>query len=197
MTHRPATTDLDIHPLIAGRWSTRAYADKPVDHAKVVNILEAARWAPSAFNAQPWRFVVFEKSGDAAAFARAFGTLAPFNQGWNTNAQVLVAVLTDTLNAKGEPNANAAHDAGAAAMALLLQAHAEGLAAHTMSGIDADAFRAEFAIPERFKVLSVISIAYHGDQQTLPAALLEREQGPRARLPLETIAQFGGWQTAG
>ncbi|MDR5784648.1 nitroreductase family protein [Caballeronia sp. LZ065] len=193
MTHRPAPADTAIHPLIAGRWSPRAYADRPVGHAEVMSLLEAARWAPSAFNAQPWRFVVFEKAVDSAAFERAFGTLISFNQSWNTHAQVLIAVLADTLTSKGAENPSASYDAGAAAMALLLQASAQGLAAHAMSGLDADAFRAAFALPARFKVLSMISVAHHGDAQSLPAALAEREHAPRARLPLGQIAQFGGW----
>lgn len=193
MTHRPAPTDTAIHPLIAERWSPRAYADRPVAHAQVIAMLEAARWAPSAFNAQPWRFVVFEKTEDPDAFERAFGTLIPFNQSWNGNAQVLIAVLADTLTSKGTANPGASYDAGAAAMALLLQAHAQGLAAHAMSGLDAGAFRTIFAIPERYDVLSMISVAHHGDAQSLPAALAEREQAPRARLPLDQIAHFGAW----
>ncbi|BAN26282.1 nitroreductase family protein [Caballeronia insecticola] len=193
MTHRPASTDVEIHPLIAGRWSPRAYADRPVAHAQVLAMLEAARWAPSAFNAQPWRFVVFEKTVDATAFERAFGTLISFNRSWNVHAQVLIAVLADTLTSKGAVNPGACYDTGAAAMALLLQAHAQGLAAHAMSGLDADAFRAAFAIPARYEVQSMISVAHHGDAQTLPAALAEREHAPRARLPMERIAHFGAW----
>jgi nitroreductase len=194
MTHRPAPTDIAIHPLIAGRWSPRAYADRAVAHAQVVALLEAARWAPSAYNVQPWRFVVFEKAQDAEAFARAFELLVPFNRSWNENAQVLIAVLADTLNAKGEINASAAYDAGAAAMALLLQAHAQGLAAHAMGGFDANGLKQTFDIPERFTALSVISIAHHGDARALPASLAERELAPRARLSLEDIAQFGAWR---
>lgn len=194
MTHRPAPTDMAIHPLIAERWSPRAYADRPIEHVQVLTLLEAARWAPSAFNAQPWRFVVFEKAEDPVAFARAFGTLVSFNQSWNANAQVLIAVLADRLTSKGTPNPGASYDAGAAGMALLLQAHAQGLAAHAMSGLDADAFRSLFAIPERYAVLSMISVAHHGDVQSLPAALAEREHAPRARLPLDRIVHFGAWR---
>ncbi|KMY84948.1 Oxygen-insensitive NADPH nitroreductase [Candidatus Paraburkholderia calva] len=198
MSHRPAPTDIDIHPLIAGRWSSRAYAaDKPVAHEDVVALLEAARWAPSAYNVQPWRFVVFEKSADSAAFERAFATLVPFNQSWNANAQVLFAVLADTLTAKGTANPTAAYDAGAAAMALLLQAHAKDLAAHSMSGFDANAFREAFAIPERFTPIAMISVAHHGDAKGLPEALAEREQAPRARLPMGDLAHFGAWTQAG
>jgi nitroreductase len=196
MTDRPAPTETAIHPLIAGRWSPRAYADRPVAHAQVLALLEAARWAPSAFNAQPWRFLVFEKAEDPAAFQRAFATLVPFNQSWNAHAQVLIAVLADTLTAKGAENPGASFDAGAAAMALLLQAHAQGLAAHPMSGLDANALREAFALPARFEVLSMISVAHHGDAHALPPALAEREQAPRSRMPLGQIAHFGAWPDA-
>jgi nitroreductase len=193
MTHRPAPTDIDIHPLLAGRWSPRAYAEQPVAHEQVVAVLEAARWAPSAYNVQPWRFVVFEKGQDAAAFERAFATLVPFNQSWNAHAQVLIAVLADTLTAKGTINPSASYDAGAAGLAVLLQAHALGLAAHAMGGFDAAKLRDTFAIPERYQALSMISIAHHGEAEALPEALAEREQAPRARLALDEIAKFGGW----
>jgi nitroreductase len=196
MTHRPAPTDVEIHPLIAGRWSPRAYDDRPVDHAAVLALLEAARWAPSAYNMQPWRFVVFEKSVDKAAFDRAFATLVPFNQGWNANAQVLFAVIADTLTSKGTENATASYDAGAAAMALLLQASSMGLAAHSMSGFDGNAFREAFGVSQRYKVLAMISVAHHGDAKGLPEGLAEREGAPRARLPLDQIATFGEWKGA-
>ncbi|WP_321795035.1 nitroreductase family protein [Caballeronia sp. J97] len=197
MTHRPAPTDIDIHPLLAGRWSPRAYGEQPVAHTDVLALLEAARWAPSAYNVQPWRFLVFERGGNAAAFEDAFATLVPFNQTWNEHAQVLIAVLADTLNAKGESNANASYDTGAAALALLLEAHARGLAAHSMSGFDASALRNKFGIAERYTPLAVISVAHHGDAGVLSEALAEREQAPRKRLPVGDIARFGAWKNAG
>ena len=197
MTHRPAPTDIDIHPLLAGRWSPRAYSGQPVAHADVLALLEAARWAPSAYNVQPWRFLVLEKGEDAAAFERAFATLVPFNQSWNLHAQVLIAVLADTLNAKGEVNPNASYDAGAAALALLLEAHTRGLAAHSMSGFDAKALGDTFGVAERYAPLAVISVAHHGDAAALPEALAERERAPRRRLPIGEIAQFGAWKNAG
>jgi nitroreductase len=196
MTHRPAPTDTEIHPLIAGRWSPRAYSDKPVGHHEVVAMVEAARWAPSAYNMQPWRFMVFEKSGDMEAWERAFATLVPFNQAWNANAQVLIAVLADTLTAKGTANVSASYDAGAAGMAILLQAHSLNLAAHAMGGFDGDALRQSFGIPDRFTPLSMISIAHHGDTKGLSEALVERELAPRARLPMDEIAGFGAWPEA-
>lgn len=147
MSVKPAPTSVSIHELIAGRWSPRAYSSEPVSAEHLHAVLEAARWAPSAYNAQPWRFIVFDRSKDEVAFKRAFSTLVPFNQGWNAPAPVLIAVTAHTLTSKGEPSPTALYDAGAAAMSLVLQAHALGLAAHQMSGFDVKAFRAAFAIP--------------------------------------------------
>ncbi|HEY1609298.1 MAG TPA: nitroreductase family protein, partial [Paraburkholderia sp.] len=163
MTHKPAPTSVPIHELIAGRWSPRAYSGEPVSRDALRAVVEAARWAPSAYNMQPWRFLVFDRTADEAAFKRAFATLVPFNQQWNAPAPVLVAVTAHTLNSKGEVNRTAQYDAGAAAMSLVLQAHALGLAAHQMSGFDVQAFRTEFAIPNDVDVLSIISIGQYGD----------------------------------
>jgi nitroreductase len=196
MTHKPAPTEVSIHELIAGRWSPRAYSNAPVSHEQVRTVLEAARWAPSSYNMQPWRFMVFERAADEAAFKRAFATLVPFNQGWNASAQVLIAVTAQKLTAKGDVNRTAAYDAGAAAMALVLQAHALGLAAHQMSGFEVNGFRKEFAIPDDVEVISMISIAHYGDAAALDPALRDREKAERQRLGVGEIAYRGAWKAA-
>ncbi|WP_180970645.1 nitroreductase family protein [Burkholderia sp. WAC0059] len=194
MMHKPAPTVVPIHELIAGRWSPRAYSNEPVGRDAIRAVLEAARWAPSAYNMQPWRFIVFDRSSDETAFKRAFATLVPFNQQWNAPASVLIAVTAQTLTAKGEPNRTAQYDTGAAAMALVLQAHALGLAAHEMSGVDVNAFRAEFAIPADVDVLAIISIGHYGDIEKLEPVLREREKSERSRAPVAEIAYEGGWK---
>ncbi|CAM2194563.1 nitroreductase family protein [Paraburkholderia sp. A1RI_3L] len=196
MSHKPAPTEVPIHELLAGRWSPRAYTAEPLSRDALRAVLEAARWAPSAYNAQPWRFIVFDRFADEAAFKRAFGTLVPFNQQWNASAPVLIAVTAHTRNAKGDVNRTALYDAGAAAMSLVLQAHALGLAAHQMSGVDVPAFRKEFAIPEDVEVIAVISLAHHGDAQKLEPVLRDREKAERARLPVGEIAYGGAWNKA-
>lgn len=196
MSAKPAPTDVDIHELIAGRWSPRAYADKPVDRAQLHQLLEAARWAPSSNNLQPWRFVVFDRHRDKAAFQRAFDTLAPSNQKWNASVPVLICVAASTLTPKGEPNRTAAYDTGAASMALVLQAHAMGLATHQMGGFDRDAFRAAFAIPEDAQLIAMIAIGHHGDASQLDEALREREAAPRARRAIGETAFDGAWGKA-
>ena len=194
MTTKPAPTDVPVHDLIAGRWSPRAYSNQPVSREQLHAVLEAARWAPSAYNAQPWRFIVFDRAQDETAFKRAFATLVPFNQGWNAPAPVLIAVTAHTLTSKGEPSHTALYDAGAAAMSLVLQAHALGLAAHQMSGFDANAFRNAFEIPADVEIPAIISLGHYGDADKLDPVLREREKAPRTRHPIGEVVYAGAWK---
>jgi nitroreductase len=193
MTEKIAPTEVAIHELLASRWSPRAITGS-VTREQLHQILEAARWAPSSYNMQPWRFMVFDRHHDEAAFQRAFATLVPFNQGWNANAPVLICATAKTLTAKGEVNRTAPYDTGAAAMSLILQAHALGLAAHEMSGFDPQAFREAFSIPDDTEVIAMISVGQHGNPNALDDALRERELAPRARVPLAEIAFDGAWE---
>jgi nitroreductase len=196
MTANRAPTNVDIHELFAGRWSPRAFSDQPVDRAQLHRMLEAARWAPSSNNMQPWRFIVFDRQRHAPEFKRAFDTLMPGNQKWNANVPVLVCIAASTVTPKGEPAKTAAYDTGAAAMALVLQAHALGLATHQMGGFDRDAFRQAFAIPEDIQLISMVAIGHFGDAGLLDDALREREAAPRARKPLGETAFEGAWNRA-
>ncbi|MCF7695499.1 nitroreductase family protein [Mycetohabitans sp. B2] len=193
MTPKPAPTEVDIHPLLAGRWSPRAYADKPVTRDIQHQILEAARWAPSSYNLQPWRFIVFDKHADAPTYDRAFATLVPFNQGWSKPVPVLIAVLAKTTTPKGDTNPCAQYDTGAAAMALVLQAHALGLCAHQMSGFDVNAFKQTFQTPDDVLPIAMIAIGHPGDPALLDEALREREWAPRQRLAGSELAFAGAW----
>jgi nitroreductase len=196
MSKKPAPTETPIHELIAGRWSPRAYSNEPISREQLQSVLEAARWAPSGYNLQPWRFIVFDRSVDEVSFKRAFATLVPFNQGWNANAPVLIAVTAHKLNSKGEVNRVAPYDAGAAGFSLVLQAHALGLAAHQMSGFDQKAFHAAFALPDDVEAIAFISLGHHGDMDKLDPVLRDREKAPRTRLPLGEIAYAGAWKRA-
>ncbi|RQS26830.1 MULTISPECIES: nitroreductase family protein [unclassified Burkholderia] len=191
MNLKPASTEIDIHELLAGRWSPRAFSDRPISGEQLGSILEAARWAPSSFNMQPWRFLVFDRSQDPGSFQEAFATLVPFNQMWNERVPVLVCVATDTIDAKGKLNRTASYDAGAAAMALMLQAHALGLAAHAMAGFDIDAFRQKFSVPNDIEILTIIAIGHHGDPAALDDKMRKSEAAPRSRRPLKDLA-FNG-----
>ncbi|MGI4816100.1 MAG: nitroreductase family protein [Janthinobacterium lividum] len=191
--NKPAETSTPIDPLLAGRWSPRALSREVLDKNEIAALLEAARWAPSAYNVQPWRFIVWNRAEDKAAYDKAFAALVPFNQGWVEPANLLVGVFAHTLNAKGEVNRTAPYDAGAAAFSLVLQAHAQGLAAHQMSGFDPNKIRESFAIPSDVEVIALIAIGRYGSTDALDAALREREVGPRSRLPLAEVAYSGAW----
>jgi len=193
MSVKPAPADHLIDPLLAGRWSPRAFSSEAVGSEQIKSILEAARWAPSSSNIQPWRFLVWDRNTDANAYDRAFATLVPFNQAWVSGCPVLVAACANTVNQKGEPNRTAWYDTGAAAFSLTLQAHALGLAAHQMAGFDPALLRTAFEIPAEFEAIAMIAIGHHGDAQLLNDKLREREHAPRARLPLGEIAFAGEW----
>jgi nitroreductase len=196
MTEKIAPTEVAIDPLLAGRWSPRAISNQAVSRELLHSVLEAARWAPSSYNMQPWRFLSFDRHHDEAAFQKAFATLVPFNQGWNANVPVLICVLAKTLTPKGDVNRTAPYDAGAAAMSLTLQAHALGLATHQMAGFDINAFREAFSVPDDVEVIAMIALGHHGDPALLDDVLRERENAPRVRAPIGEIAFDGAWDKA-
>jgi len=193
--HKPAITQVAIDQTIANRWSGRAYdAAKTVTHEQVLALLEAARWAPSCFGDQPWRFIVWNKSEDAAGWQQAFDCLVPGNQGWAKDAQVLVLVCADTLFAHNQkPNRFAQYDTGAAAENLCLQATALGLMAHQMGGYDADLAREKFNVPEQYTLMAMLTIGYPADINTLSGETLQRETAERSRKPLSELFFTGQW----
>jgi len=193
--HKPAITQVAIDQTIANRWSGRAYdAAKPVSHEQVLAMLEAARWAPSCFGDQPWRFIVWNKSEDAAGWQQAFDCLVPGNQGWAKDAQVLVLVCADTLFAHNQkPNRFAQYDTGAAAENLCLQATALGLMAHQMGGYDADLAREKFNVPEQYTLMAMLTVGHPADIGTLSGEALTRETAERSRKPLSELFFTGQW----
>lgn len=193
MNIKLAPTAYPIDPLLAGRWSPRAFSEQALDTEQINSVLEAARWAPSSSNIQPWRFLVWDRTVDASAYDRAFATLVPFNQDWVRGSPVLVAACASTVDRRGEPNRTAWYDTGAAAFSLTLQAHALGLAAHQMAGFDSARLRTAFQIPAEIDVIAMIAIGHHGNVRQLNDTLQEREHAPRARLPLGDIAFAGEW----
>ena len=188
---RPAPSVVPIHPLIAGRWSPRAFdAQHTMDRAQMMRLLEAATWAPSCANGQPWRFVAGWRGDDADAQARWQGILEglePSNQRWcNASAGLVVMVASPTF-ANGKPNAWFWHDVGAAGMAMALQAHTDGLASHPMAGFLADKLRATFAIPEELQIVAVWALGGPALADGLPDDLRAREQAPRTRRPVAEL----------
>lgn len=191
----PAITQTTIHDVIAQRWSPRAYdATKPVSHDQIISMLEAARWAPSCFGDQPWRFVVCDKTSNPTAWQTAFDCLVPGNQAWAVNAPVLVLICADGLfNHNQKANRWSMYDTGAAAENLCLQAAALGLAAHQMGGFDAAKARDAFAVPAQCELMAMMTIGYAAPATILPDDLRARETAPRSRRALGTLFFNGVW----
>ena len=180
---RTAATDHPVMEVLAGRWSPRAYdATAPLDEQKLSSALEAARWAPSANNVQPWRFIVARRG--TAEHAAIVETLVGFNQLWAGDAAALVVAIAEDEDADGNPRATASYDLGQAVAHLSVQAHHDGLHVHQMAGFDADALRARFEIEARFRPVTVVTLGDLGDPELLPDGLRERESAPRSRRPL-------------
>lgn len=188
---KAAPTDLTLQPLIARRWSPRAFDGRAVPPDVMARLFEAARWAPSCFNEQPWRFVVARRADDAA-YQRLLGCLVPANQTWAGKAPVLgLSIASLRFEKNGKDNRHAWHDVGLAVAQLTMQAMAEGLFVHQMAGIDADKARETYAIPERFAPVAGLAIGYPGDPASLPDDLRERERAPRSRRALSEIVFAG------
>ncbi|MBF5038240.1 nitroreductase family protein [Methylophilus sp. 13] len=192
---KPAITQQPIHDLIANRWSGRAYdASQGVSQEQVISLLEAARWAPSCFGDQPWRYVVCNKADNLQAWQAAFDCLVPGNQSWAVNAPVLLLICADTLFGHNDkPNKWAPYDTGAATENLCLQATALGLMAHQMGGFDADKARATFNVPERYQILAMVTVGYQADVESLTGETKERETAARSRKPLNELFFNGQW----
>ncbi len=191
----PAVTQVKINETIANRWSGRAYdATKPVSKAQILSLCEAARWAPSCFGDEPWRFMVWDKNSNTDAWQKAFDCLVPGNQEWVKNAPVLLLVCADTLFGHNQkPNRWAQYDTGAAAENLCLQAADLGLMAHQMGGFNTDAARSTFAIPEQFTLMAMVAIGYAGDANQLSDDLKARELAARKRKPVADLFFDSAW----
>lgn len=190
---KPAVSDSNLHPLIRNRWSPRAFSDREVSPEDLKTMLEAARWAPSASNEQPWRFIVARKQ-DSEAFAKVLSVLVEANQVWAKNAAVLmIAVAKKTSSSSQKPNGHAWHDVGLALGTLVLQAGALGLHVHMMAGFDAAKARQVFHIPGDFDATTAIAVGYLGNHAALPDKLRERELAARSRKALDEIAFGDAW----
>jgi nitroreductase len=173
-----------IHSLIAERWSPRAFAERDVEPEKLRACLEAARWAPSCYNEQPWYFIVGRR-GEGETYGRVFDCLVEQNQRWAGTAPVLmISVAKPTFDFDGRSNRHAPHDVGLATMALMLQATGLGMAAHGMAGFSRKKAHETFGIPEEHDPMAAVALGYPGEADTLPEDLAEKERAPRDRRPL-------------
>lgn len=189
-------TDHPVHELIERRSSPRAFASTPVEDEKLQRIFEAARWAASSSNVQPWRFLV-TRNGEAS-FQKLHDCLASGNQAWTQNVPVLLLSVTDTMfpAKEGKPardNPTAKHDLGLAFANLSLQATDLGLHVHAMAGFDREKTREVFEIPVPYEPVSVTAIGYRAPSSTLSGSLREREEAPRSRKSLREIVFENDW----
>ena len=187
------TPSIAVDEAILSRRSPRSFSSKEVSAADLEKVFEAARWAASSYNEQPWRFLVGRR-GDAT-YAKILDALVEFNQGWAKSAPVLIlSVGSKKFAHNGTPNHYALHDVGAATAYLMLQGFALGLHTHAMGGFDLEKARASFGVPEEFEIGAVTALGHLGDGAELPEQLKKMENGPRVRKPLsETV--LSEWDT--
>lgn len=183
-----------LHPLIIRRKSTRAFSGKPVESEKLRSVLEAARWAPSSSNIQPWKFIVATKE-QPENYKRLLGLLTEQNRIWAANAPVLILSTAKITHEFGErPNKFALHDVGLASANMTFQAMSLGLAVHQMGGFNAEKAKTVLNIPQDFEPVAMIALGYRDTADLLPQHLRERELAPRVRKDLSELAYDGLWE---
>lgn len=195
MIQKKAISDYKLDPLIEKRWSPRAFdKDKKVEREKVLSLCEAARWAPSCFNDQPWRYLVFDKAHNEDDFNKGFNCLVEWNQGWVKNCSLLFAVLSyDKFKKNGDPNHWSKYDCGAASENICLQATSMGLMAHQMAGFNKEKLISDFDIPENHSPIAMIAVGYQADQSVLEKDYKDQEDNKRIREPLGKNFFDGKW----
>ena len=190
---KPAPNEHPIIDAVKRRWSPRAYDGTPVATRDLASLFEAARWAPSAFNEQPWRWILASRD-DEAAFADLLGCLDPWNRKWADAAGALaLAVASERFARNGKPNAYAGYDLGQACAQLALQATEMGLFVHPMAGIEPETARERFGIPAGFAAVTALAIGRAGDPETLPEDMRESELASRERKPLNELVFGARW----
>ncbi|NOT23539.1 MAG: nitroreductase family protein [Nitrospiraceae bacterium] len=190
---KPADTQHQIHDLLRRRWSPRSFDERPIEPEKLRSLFEAARWAPSSNNGQPWRFLVATKE-NTIEYERLFSCLVEGNQQWARRAPVLLLSVATLQFEDGSSNRHALHDTGMAAENLALQATALGLIVHQMAGFRIDQARAACQIPEGYDPVAMIAVGYPGDSTLLSDRLRMREVQPRVRKPLTEFVYSATWR---
>lgn len=189
--NKNANTSVDLHPILAERWSPRAYDNSAtLSIADLTGILEAARWAPSSSNSQPWRFVVARR-GDYR-FSQLIEAMAGFNKIWSPNASALILVSAVTTQADGSERYSAMYDAGLAASLMTVEAHHRGQVVHQIGGFDHGQVRAEFNIPSEVTPIAILAIGKQAPAEALTDPnLFEREVAERTRVSLDSLILAG------
>ncbi len=190
-----ATPAHPVQELITQRWSPYAFSDRPVSEDDLRSLFEAARWAASSYNEQPWRYIVATKAAPAE-FERLLSCLVEGNQAWAKAAPVLaLGCISVNFVLDGRPNSAAEHDLGLASATLTLEATARGLVVHQMIGILPDKARELYRVPDGFRPLTGLAIGYAASPDTLPENLRPRDLAPRTRRPLAEFVFGGQWGT--
>lgn len=193
---KPADTKFPIHELLRRRWSPRAFSSQPVSPEVLGSLLEAARWAPSSYNEQPWAYLVATKE-DPQEFQRLLSTLVEGNRSWAQHAPVLMlSVAKKNFERNGQPNRHAFYDTGQATMSLIVQASDLGLSAHQMAGFSVEKARELFSIPPEWEPAAAIALGYLIEADAVPETLRAKESLPRSRKPLEDFVFSGTWKHA-
>ena len=180
-------SEYPVSPLFLNRWSTRAFSTREVSDQDLYTVLDAAHWAPSSYNDQPWRFIVAKTKEQRSVFHQFINE---FNLTWVSTAPVLIVVASDKLRDNGDPNGAHAFDAGAAWASMAIQATMLGMVTHAMGGIDRNKARQMLNIPDNFEIHAVIALGYHGDKSLLPEGIQQREV-PNSRRPLNELVFEG------
>jgi len=188
-----AQASYPIHDFIRQRWSPRAFADRAITRTELGGLLEAARWAPSSSNEQPWSFIVATRD-NKTEFEKLFSCLVPGNQLWAGAAPVLMLSIAHMVfEEDNSPNRHAFHDVGLAVENLILQGMSIGVFTHQMAGFHVNKARELFALPAGYEPVAMIALGYPGDPQTLPETLRERELAGRSRKGLEEFVFAARW----
>lgn len=190
---KPAHTDYPIHELLRRRWSPRAFSSRAVEPEVLQSLLEAARWAPSSDNEQPWHFLLATQA-DPQEFQRLLSCLKDGNIRWVKQAPVLLISVTRlTWEEDHQPNRHAFHDVGLAVANLTVQAISMGLFVHQMAGFFPEKVKELYKIPDEHEAVTAIALGYPGEPDTLPDDLRKRELAGRERKPLDSFVFTGRW----
>jgi nitroreductase len=190
---KPAETQYPIHDLIKQRWSPVIFDSRKVESAKLGSILEAARWASSCYNEQPWNFIIATKD-DSENYEKLLSCIVEANQNWAKNAPVLMLSVAKTnFTHNDQPNYHAWHDVGLAVGNMLIQAQSMGLYAHQMGGFLPDKAREIYKIPENYEPVAAIALGYLGNPNSVSEKLQQRELAPRQRKSLESFIFQETW----
>ena len=185
-------SDYPIHELFLNRWSPRAMSGEAISDKELFTLFEAARWAPSSSNLQPWRFIYAKKESEH--WSKFFSLLGEFNQIWCKNASVLVCLIAKKTDNEGKPNRNALSDSGAAWENLALQGTISKLVVHGMAGFDVEKTRKELQITDDYEIVHMFAIGKHGDLSTIPERM-QKSEHPNSRNPVSSFVFEGKFKT--